>query len=657
MAVKHKNVVGPVNHSHDVRLEVILRALQYIPQESLDINVYSKIVMWLGTVAVPSNPTVYMKFMDDIQIIQRLLIKASESRNLICVCTTALYNEISNPDKCPSPVMSIVLQLIKPEFLPEAVKFILRQGYSEQNLEKALNTLCLWLTKWIWTENLGPLILAFMKGLEQKRFTDILMDITLHHIESLFKLIIIPENRCGVFLVVHHMLSSKQRSSEVFHKIIPQVPSVLTQLSKDETSKPYLYELVNLISSLIDQFPGYDELYEPITHVLDPFRVEASLQKPLNTYSWPDTRPSPLLTVIKVGLYNLGNTCYMNSVLQALFMIKPFRNKMLSHTKAVMPALFSKLQALFALLQHSNKSSLSPRDILALLRPNGFLMGHQHDSSEFLWYLLDTLHEQEKSVCDQESTTVVQECFGGKTMTISHCGECGTKSEKEDNFRELQLSIPHCADTQSVQQLLNYFLQSEKLYGDNQYRCDVCDRLTDGERITKIVSLPKHLVLTLKHFRYDQKSQTRTKLLQEVHLDNRICLEETYYDLYAAVVHHGSSVDSGHYYTFAKDSSQWYKFNDSSVNKSSEDSLHQLKPPESPYILFYSKENLVELEDLPWDALPSALKEVVTRDCAEMEKSGPKMNGIGWKKDDRPPPGCGGGGAFGGGTPGNMFVC
>lgn len=61
------------------------------------------------------------------------------------------------------------------------------------------------------------------------------------------------------------------------------------------------------------------------------------------------------------------------------------------------------------------------------------------------------------------------------------------------------------------------------------------------------------------------------------------------YKLYAAVVHCGSSVDSGHYYTYAKDSEEWYKFNDCAVIQSSEEELCNLRPPETPYILFYSR--------------------------------------------------------------------
>lgn len=78
----------------------------------------------------------------------------------------------------------------------------------------------------------------------------------------------------------------------------------------------------------------------------------------------------------------------------------------------------------------------------------------------------------------EPTPTVVQHSFGGKTLTVSRCAECGTKSEKVDDFRDLQLSFPQNANNPSVQSLMEFFLESEKLYGDNQYRCDTCDKLT-----------------------------------------------------------------------------------------------------------------------------------------------------------------------------------
>lgn len=82
-------------------------------------------------------------------------------------------------------------------------------------------------------------------------------------------------------------------------------------------------------------------------------------------------------------------------------MTKTFRNELLLYHQEA--TLLTMMQALFALLQHSKRSSLSPTDILNLSRPPGFVPGHQHDSSEFLGYLLDTLHEQEKNIASGDA--------------------------------------------------------------------------------------------------------------------------------------------------------------------------------------------------------------------------------------------------------------
>lgn len=266
--------------------------------------------------------------------------------------------------------------------------------------------------------------------------------------------------------------------------------------------------------------------------------------------------------------------------------------------------------------------------------------------------------ENASSIC--VSPTIVQQAFGGKTITVSRCGECTTASERADNFRELQLSIPTQPSSQSVQTLLDYYLQPEKLCGDNQYHCDVCGRLTDGERISMIVEEPPRLILTLKRFRFDPMSQQRTKLLQVVHLDRFITLNKIQYELYAAVVHCGSSVDSGHYYTFAKDKTEWYKFNDSSVIKSSVEDLCKLKPPETPYVLFYSREDISEPETLPRALLAHHLQIVLKKDQTEYESEKVSQtlkiyNAKHDRNDDQPPPGCGGGGFSA--SNGNMFVC
>lgn len=178
--------------------------------------------------------------------------------------------------------------------------------------------------------------------------------------------------------------------------------------------------------------------------------------------------------------------------------------------------------------------------------------------------------------------------------------------------------------------------------------------------------------------RYDPASQQRTKLLQRVKLDPAVHLGEQY-NLYAAVVHCGSSVDSGHYYTYAKDGEDWYKFNDCAVIQSSEEELCNLRPPETPYILFYSrycanlnvrklhlvvKCYIIDLcylsfllfrcdcsdpENLPRPSLSAKLEAILVRDDTEqkMERRQRQVKTYSTrqnKNDEPPPPGCGGGG-------------
>ncbi|CAG9853969.1 unnamed protein product [Phyllotreta striolata] len=677
MAVKQK-VVECVAPTKEARLQLILRALQGLSaHDGLHDKFCSQIVKSLGTVPIPNDPTNYVKFIEDIKKVQNILSKECCDQKHIFIALKALLDEISNPDphKQLSPAMSIVLQLIDESNIPNAVKYILNCGYPEQSLEKAFYTLCMWLPKCFWVENLGPLVLAFMKGLEAEHHYDILIDVSLAAIEPLFKLVMFPKIRKSVGPVVLYMLSRNQHNNpQLFHKVIPHAKTVCEKLDKErsESSLRFLQELVNLFIALMEIFPGDSELYQPLNEVLQPYCVSSDYKQALHCKPWTAGATSPATEkyfIEKVGLNNLGNTCYMNSVLQALFMTKTFRNEVLLCDKEI-SQLFSKLQTLFVLLQFSKRSSLSPNDILHLSRPPGFLLGHQHDSSEFLGYLLDTLHEQEKNVinssvdCAEDEgagalmLTAVQQSFGGRTVTVSRCGECTTTSEHMDQFRELQLSFPNNSDNQSVQTLLDYYLQPEMLSGDNQYHCDICSRLTDGERVTKIVEAPPRLILTLKHFRYDPASHQRTKLLQTVMLDDFITIDSFRYELYAAVVHCGSSVDSGHYYTLAKDKLQWYKFNDSFVSRATTDDLRKLKPPETAYILFYSRQDVKEPENLPPTILSSGLQIVLTKDQSELDaernQQTGKMNFRHNRNDEPPPPSCGGGGFN---TSGNMLVC
>lgn len=715
------------------------------------VEIYNQIVLHLSKVAIPRVPQEMKRFKEDINKVGVFLSKVSVGdpytvhlRYLQTVCQL-----ITGPET-PSGAIAIVFQLFPEDLIPKAVSLILSstEHATDEAIRKTVNVLCNWLRCCVFCQNLNLWILAILNGLREQQKYMLLYDIAMDIIEPLFIALIIPILRPKAAPVVFHVLSSVKHTPAVFHKIISRAPKVIKQLKNDnlniEETKKILQNMVDLLSALMAQFQGYDELYKETEEALTEFTPSYDFRSTLDYPAWADVSDLYIShNNARVGLVNLGNTCYMNSVLQALAMTKEFsREILLCGSKS--PILL-KIQQLLALMLHSSRPELTPGIVLHATRPPGFIHGFQQDSSEFLGYLLEMLHEFEnktdihnlnmsententsKDVNNSdvinvnaeddahseegasstkytihntssqhlkpnlnEKLTTIEKTFAGKITTTYKCLACGWESKNTDTFRDLQLAFPElktdCASNYSVQDLLDYYCSSEKLYGDNQYFCEKCKRLHDAQRFINIVSAPKNLILTLKHFKYDQKYHMRAKLMHKVFHDESVSvkvhstntLEESstvHYNLYAAVVHTGFSMDSGHYYTYASDKPDcWFKLNDNVVTTCSISELHNLHPPNTPYILFYQMKSIVsesstagnkvvrvEVPTFPTiDELPSNLREYVNKDNLSFKeetrirkltatgnrggfmsfnKGGDGGNG---DNDDEPPSSCGG---------------
>ncbi|XP_054012708.1 ubiquitin carboxyl-terminal hydrolase 35-like [Hylaeus anthracinus] len=715
-------------------LQTLLEHSVYLPESVNHSKLCEAVITSLSTFSMSPDPKKISEFTDNATKVQNFLkvvrIKSDniENDNLIFICLQTLYRIISDTKRKqdPGPGLAAILQLVEASIIPQAVNWILSESHCESQLTQALRVLCNWLPKWR-GDRLSIWIMEFIFGLEKQHKYSILIEVAKATLDVMFHALLVPVIRQNASMVIFHVLK-RQGSPFLFRTIVRNTQMALTYLIKEdsESSKECIQNLVDIMKILMLRFPSqcvYSNLessfpVQPRMHIV---------QEIWNEQVWVDETEtiepiieSPKLHNGKVGLSNLGNTCYMNSVLQALLMTRQFCYEVLMYkpsNKADDQVVLRKLQNLFTLLLYSKRISLAPTEILLASRPSYFLPGQQQDSSEFLCHLLDLLHEQEKSITvnceandsnlkhkdDKEindvstineeggsikrwtteedltgsialerktqsladftqgedlaqiqqlsdshsdstdsgiqsvggedtSTQVplVHRVLGGKCKITHQCAQCDTSSHNTDKFRDLQLCFPEeIQENQevSVQDLINYYLTPEKLTGENKYRCDKCMKLCDAQRFIKILHAPTYLILILKHFRYDFDTRLRTKLRHKVMYNETIqlpvstplCTTTETYQLYAAVVHSGYSMDYGHYFTYARDSKQnWYKFNDSYVSQTTFNDFKDLKPPDTPFILFYEKcvpfEGIYDEEKPELSTLSKHLQELVAND-------------------------------------------
>uniref|UniRef100_A0A1S4H3T3 Uncharacterized protein n=2 Tax=Anopheles gambiae TaxID=7165 RepID=A0A1S4H3T3_ANOGA len=494
------------------------------------------------------------------------LIERKAFRELVKDCLEKMYTaDALSVKKLPSPFATIMLALMDPQ---QGVAWILSKNMIDEHIRKILTVFIDWLCKINFAPNLNVWIVQMVEGLMAKGRTNCILSVRKDKLKQ-----------C---------------------KEVMQLPLYQQQVGP----------VINCLEACGDLQLDNSRLSYSCTE-----RYDNAL----------DADNSLTRSNARVGLVNLGNTCYMNSVVQALAMTKQFCTEVL--LKQIDAPPFSEIQQLLALLIHSRRPELTPRAVLASTRPPGFAPGYQQDSSEFLSYLLDRLHEQEKkilngNVTQQHNTsalissngsgtiatnstkTLVQKTFEGQLSVGCLCTVCNSTNHTTETFRSLDLSFPEDSDlsaagdgTHSVQKLLDYFCSSEKLVGENQYFCDRCRQLRDCERSVTVAVPPQNLILTIKHFRYDQSRNLRAKLMNKILHNEDISLTITdeaghcrqlHYRNYAVVVHYGTSMDSGHYYTYAQDGTgTWFKFNDNYVTECTTSELQNIPSPNTPYILFY----------------------------------------------------------------------
>ncbi|KAF0294758.1 Ubiquitin carboxyl-terminal hydrolase 46 [Amphibalanus amphitrite] len=328
------------------------------------------------------------------------------------------------------------------------------------------------------------------------------------------------------------------------------------------------------------------------------------------------------------GLVNFGNTCYSNSVLQALYFCRPFREKVLEYkarNKRTKETLLTCLADLFYNIATQKKKvgTIAPKKFIARLRKEKeeFDNYMQQDAHEFLNFLINNINEiilaerntpvangkgrptdsEGSSSLQQQEPTWVHEIFQGILTSETRCLNCETISSKDEDFFDLQVDVDQ---NTSISHCLLRFSESETLCGDNKFKCDVCCSYQEAQKRMRVKKSPTILALHLKRFKYMEQYSRHIKVSHRVvfplelrlfNVSDDVVTPDRLYDLVAVVVHCGSGPNRGHYISIVKSYGFWLLFDDDVVDKIDPSSIEDFfgltsdiqKSSETGYILFY----------------------------------------------------------------------
>ena len=328
------------------------------------------------------------------------------------------------------------------------------------------------------------------------------------------------------------------------------------------------------------------------------------------------------------GLTNLGNTCFMNSIIQCLSsnteFIKLFLTNNYKEDLNTRIPDYKLLEQWILLVRglYNKNAIVTPTSFhrciqhLSIEKGNHTFSGFmQNDSQEFLQFLIEALHnsmskkvimnitgtptsEIDKMAVDaytswklyfkNDYSKIIEMFYGQFISNIETLEDISFHSKTYDPFSNISLEIPILNKKINIYDCLDLFTTKEPLDEFKQHKEDM-RKYTKNIRLW---STPTYLIIFFK--RFNKKGLKKIDLIDfpitGLNLNKYVAgydQDNNIFDLYA-ISNHSGDLHGGHYWAYTKNyDNQWYKFNDSHVTLKDPNELIT----DSAYCLFYKKIN------------------------------------------------------------------
>ena len=220
----------------------------------------------------------------------------------------------------------------------------------------------------------------------------------------------------------------------------------------------------------------------------------------------------------------MGNTCYINTVVQCMAACKRLRTFMINAKMIVRDPVFSALSRMFS--HASGTAPISTKDLARALYViqqdfSNLHIHRQNDIQEFYTMLLQVIHKKTgyvggqgivnaQSPFDVKSnrsfdkdheglTSFVSMYMAGQDVHQITCNHCRKHHHNFESYSTVYVDIPDDADTCYVSDSLQDAYVASQV--SDEWRCDGCNMQRGGQRVTAAWKTPHILCVCIRRFR------------------------------------------------------------------------------------------------------------------------------------------------------------